>query len=445
EIKVRLHEELKRLGVDIYDRVMATSLLTEGGRQGARVVGATGVNVRTGEFYIFKAKSTILTTGSPSGMWVFSTEMVGAAHNYGDPNNAGDGCVMAWNAGAECTLMERSGPAMMGPFAYPRYGIGNAGNTWYACTMVDSNGKEIPWVDRDGNVLKTVSERYRPAPGQRMVLSGPPNLPYEVRGARLTPELPDLIRKGEVVLPLYADLPGMPEHERRAIFGLMVGHEGKTRIAIYENYTNAGFDPDKDMLMAHGGFGTGLTKMAAGTQTAFGGDHAQAATTGRYSARKAFEFAQTAGKPDIARSQVEREKERVYAPVNRKGDMGWKELQAGICRIMQDYCGEFKSEKTLEIGLKWLESIRVSEAERTVARNPHELMRTLDCLVRIGVGEMIMHASLARKASSDLLDFKRIDYPDGSSRLMPPPMLRTMRSTVRLNDLLFFCWQLQNE
>ena len=51
---------MKRLGVRIYDRVMATSLLTEGGKQGARVVGATGLDTRTGEFYVFRAKAVIL-------------------------------------------------------------------------------------------------------------------------------------------------------------------------------------------------------------------------------------------------------------------------------------------------------------------------------------------------------------------------------------------------
>ena len=64
EFKPALHRELKRLGVTIFDRVMATSLLTEGGEQGARVVGATAVNVRTGEFYVFRAKATVLTTGA---------------------------------------------------------------------------------------------------------------------------------------------------------------------------------------------------------------------------------------------------------------------------------------------------------------------------------------------------------------------------------------------
>jgi succinate dehydrogenase/fumarate reductase flavoprotein subunit len=53
-------------------------------------------------------------------------------------------------------------------------------------------------------------------------------------------------------LPIYADLPGMPENERRAIFGLMVANEGMTWI-LYKNYVEAGFDPDKDLLQAYSG------------------------------------------------------------------------------------------------------------------------------------------------------------------------------------------------
>ena len=55
-----------RLGVKVFDRVMATNLLTEDGKPGARVIGAMGVNVRTGEFYIFRAKATMLSAAQYS-------------------------------------------------------------------------------------------------------------------------------------------------------------------------------------------------------------------------------------------------------------------------------------------------------------------------------------------------------------------------------------------
>ena len=248
-LKPVLYNELKRLGVEIFDHIMVTSLLTEGGEQGGKVVGATGIHVRTGEFYIFKAKATVLATAHPSHLWVFSTELVGFNAEHSDPNCVGDGHAMAWQAGAEFTLMECS-TITGGPFRYPAYGGGSWHNTWYPCTIVDANGKEVPWVDRDGRVLKTVSERCRPAPGQKFIMGGPPTGSFETQLPGILPDLHERIKKGEYVLPLYADLPSMPEHERRAIFGLMLAHEGKTRIPVYERYTQAGFDPDKDMLQA---------------------------------------------------------------------------------------------------------------------------------------------------------------------------------------------------
>ena len=471
-VKPALYNELKRLGVELYEHIMVTKLLTEGGKQGARVVGAIGVNVRTGEFYIFKAKATILSTAQPLRIWIFNTELAGSYVEHDDPNLAGDGDAMGWLAGAELTMMERSQESS-GPFRYPPYGTGNASNTWFACSIVDAKGKDIPWIDKDGNVLKTVEERYH-AGGERG--------PYG-RGVRLIPDLPERIMKGEFELPFYADLPGMPEHERRAIFGLMVGNEGKTRI-MYNMYTKAGFDPDKDMLQANvlppelagrmgpwwdmksklasapqwratafiGGGGlvvdwdmkTSLEGLyAAGAQTAGGGGHTGAACTGRYAGRKAVAYVKTAAAPAIGRKQVDKEKARVYAPIGRKGDIGWKELQAGICRIMQDYCGEYKGEQTLKTGLWWLNSIRESEAARISVRNPHELARTLECMVRLTVGEIIMHASLARKASSEFLDFKRIDYP----QVDPPEWdklvtIRLENNKVKVGELPFNYWLL---
>ena len=443
DVKPRLYKQLKKLDVAFYERIMATRLLNEGGVQGNRVVGATGINIRTGEFYIFKAKATILATAQPLKIWVFNTELAGAYTAHDDPNLAGDGNAMGWLAGAELSLMERSQESA-GPFRYPAYGTGNAHNTWYPCSIVDAKGKEIPWVDGNGKALNTVEERIR-AGGQ-----GP-------GAARPIPDLSERILKGEFSLPFYADLPSMPQHERRAIFGLMVCHEGKTRIPVYENYTQAGFDPDKDMLQANilppqlagqfvpwwdpksklasaaqwrdtaflGGGGllvdwdmkTSVEGLyAAGAQTAGGGGHAPAAATGRYAGRKAAAYAEGANECEIPREQVADAKAFSYAPVGRDGNIGWKELQAGLCRIMQDYCGEYKNEDTLSRGLWWLNSIREGEASRTYIRNPHELGRYLECMMRLTVGEIMMHASLARKASSRYLDFKRLDY----SQMDPP-------------------------
>lgn len=168
-LKPTLYKEMRRLGITMYDRVMSTMLLTEGCRQGGRVIGVTGVNMRTGEFYVISAKATILSTGQPIRLWETAWEKVGSnAHEY-DPNWDGDGNVMAWKAGAKLSLMEYTMPSSGGR-RYPSYGTGNANNTWFPCTIVDSDGKEIPWVNRDNVKLKTVEERSLPAEGQDMCM-----------------------------------------------------------------------------------------------------------------------------------------------------------------------------------------------------------------------------------------------------------------------------------
>lgn len=44
----------------------------------------------------------------------------------------------------------------------------------------------------------------------------------------------------------------MPEMERKVIWGMMVGEEGKTKIPILQYYTERGFDPEKYMLQSYG-------------------------------------------------------------------------------------------------------------------------------------------------------------------------------------------------
>ncbi len=220
-MKPALYRECKRLGVQVFDRIMATSLLTERGQPGARVVGATGVNVRTGEFFIFKAKATVLGMAGAARIWQSVDTLGTSCHR--PPVISGDGFAMAWRAGAEFTQMENSEPGTGA-------GVGSTGAgsqaTWFPCTLVDADGKEIPWFDRDGRVLSTVAQRCQPAPGQRYFLGGGrvgSSPEFSVPRTMPDNELQNHIKSGEFVLPLYADLPSMPDYERKAIFGLMVG------------------------------------------------------------------------------------------------------------------------------------------------------------------------------------------------------------------------------
>ena len=76
--------------------------------------------------------------------------------------------------------------------------------------------------------------------------------------------------------------------------------------------------------------------------------------------------------------QIDKEKTRVYAPTKRTSGTEWKEVHAGIARVMQYYVSEFKTENLFKIGLSALQKIEKEEFPRLYALDPHKLMRTLE-------------------------------------------------------------------
>jgi succinate dehydrogenase/fumarate reductase flavoprotein subunit len=407
--KPALKKECKRLGVKIFDRVMVTSLLTEGGAQGARVVGATGFNNRTGEFMVFKSKAAVLATAGNWSLWILNTELAGY-NTFRSRTMTGDGVAMAWRAGAALTLMERTGILMLGT-GYKHTWYGGAGDASYEnVQLVDANGKKLPWP----------TQGWEDAGAMRPT---PENMAKITKG----------VQTGEFALPFYGDFPAMPDVERRVTWNLMLGEESTTK-NIIDSYGKAGFDPAKHLLQNYnfiegtspsqwrttGGGGpvvdwdlkTTLDGLyTAGEQIFSAGDHSFAAATGRYAGRKAAAYARQIAEGKVSKEQVALEKARIYAPIKRTDGIEWKELHAGIARTMQYFCSEFKTESLLNMGLDSLKQIEEIFVPRLYALDPHKLMRSIEDLNLLTHGQIVLHASLARQASSQMLNFFRIDYP----------------------------------
>ena len=462
DIKPKLYAEAVRLGVNIYNRMMPTALLTAEGEQGTRVVGATAVNTRTGNFNIFRSRATVIATGGSVSRLAFFAPELTASGSMSDMNAAGVGQSLGWKAGAEIVNAEASGHNRMSGLGYAPYSMGGAHNTYHGTPIVDNDGNEVPWKDPFGNELKTVEDRFLPQPGHEFILGDGIGIGAylpQYHSNELATDLPELLRQGKFRLPLYADLTKLSEHERRAIFGMMVGNEGKTRVAVYEAMTQAGFDPEKDLFQApvmpvegygHSNFwGAGVNAPAnmrtmsggsyltdwnlrsnleglyvgAGGDLFGGGCHGESHTTGRYAGKRAALYARQAPEPVADTAQIEKEREQAYqATRNSREGNGWKEINGAIARIMRDYCGRYKNETTLNLGLRLLNELKNNELDSACASNPHELGRLLECHSLLSVGEMIFKASLARKASHTGMDFIRLDYPD----LNPPEWNKLM-------------------
>ncbi len=424
--KPALKKECKRLGVKIFDRVMVTSILTDKGIQGARVVGATGFNNRTGEFMIFKCKAAVLATAGDWSLFLLNTELAGY-NTFRSRCHTGDGAAMAWRAGAALTIMERTGVMMLATgFKHTWYG--GAGDASYEnLQLVDANGKKLPWPTQgwiDGGAMRPTLQ------DMEKIIKG--------------------IQSGEYALPFYGDFPAMPDVERRATWKLMLCEESTTK-NIVDSYERAGFDPAKHLLQnfsfiegnspaqwrTAGGGGPvvdwdlkstldGL--YVAGEQTFSAGDHSYAASTGRYAGRKAAAYVKQIGPGTISKEFIALEKARIYAPIKRTQGIDWKELHAGIACVMRYFCSEYKTEHLLKMGLDALKEIEEVHVPRLYALDPHKLMRSVEDLSLLTHGQIIINASLARKASSRMLNFFRIDYP----QLDPPEWNKYI--TVKLEN-----------
>ncbi|MBS7525377.1 FAD-dependent oxidoreductase [Fusibacter paucivorans] len=447
--KPAMVKTMRSLGIEIVEHTMVTSLLTteEGvtdSQRTKRCIGAMGFQTRTGAFHVFHAKSVIMAMSRPARIWLFSASYPGICE-FRPMSCIGDGHAMGWRAGAEFNMMEKSVRAQFSSSgrSFPPYSTGNNHNTWYPASMVDSRGKTIPYMDRDGNVLERVEDRFKPANNQAFFLKGgnieqakyaydgPETMPYE--------KLNELGYK----LPFYADLTDMPEMERDIIWGMMVGEEGKTKIPVLKHHTDAGFDPKRDVLQCYGvgwqsasflpqerqlfglpgGFmndwhlETNIEGLYAAGDALFSSNcYGHAASTGGYAGRHAAEGAKNRTLLKVSPETVEAERARVYAPLYRAYESGmtWKELNHGIAKTMQLHCGEIKEANLLKAGLSMLETYEAEMIPQTVAANPHELMRLHEVYNILTVSQLILEASLSRKKSVPKLEFYRNDSDESA-------------------------------
>ena len=464
--KPAMEKECRRLGVEIVDRVMVTSLLTEDGRVGGRCIGATGMNTRDGGFYVFTGKAVIMAMSRPARIWLFSAAHPGQCE-FRPMSCIGDGHAMGWRAGAEFTMMEKSVRAEFSSAgrSFPPYSAGNNHNTWYAASMIDAEGREIPYADRDGNILTTVSQRFQPARGQHYFLKGGniEQAKYEYDGPETLPY--DKLKEMGYKLPFYADLSTMPELERKVIWGMMVGQEGKTNVPVYGNFTRDGFDPEKHVLQCYGvgwtsaeflpqerqlfgmpgGFMNDWNLMtnleglfvcgdALFSSNCFG----HAASTGAYAGRKAAAYVAAGGAGELPapdEGQIAKEMERICAPLSADPISGisWKELNEAIAKAMQNYCGEIKRDELLLSGVELLEHYEKDIVPYAYAANPHELMRLLEVLDILTNAQLILQSCLARHQTCEKLEFYRSD--DDGQEKAPFICIRTDGSRILTREV----------
>lgn len=385
----KLRAKLEKLGVTIVDRVQVTDLLTNNGQ----VVGATGFNVRTGQFHTFHARNTILSTGSCSFKGQY----------HGQDMESGEGNTMALQVGAEFTNMEFS--------------------NCYNSTAKDFDICGMSRFQRLGgrftNALgEAFMDRYDPVNKDGALL--------HILVRAMTTE----VREGRG--PIYFNLKNMKEEDRELSYRIVP--------TFFAACKSCGIDPFKDSVEWIPGFmgstssGSGLTLKSFACDTTVprlfaAGDMANqglligsiagagavhlgwATISGFRAGEGAARACEGAELLPVDEAQVESIREKTFAKLGHEGHLSIDDAIYRIqsCVIPAKYniirCGE-----DLREALAALDQIEKDIENGIIVRDTHELMLYHELRGMLTTARLTFTSALERKESRG--SHYRTDYPE---------------------------------
>lgn len=387
DVKKVLYRQLKRARVEITNRIVATRLLTA---EDGSVNGVMGFDCRTADFHVIRAKSVILACGAAGRLGLpASGYLMGT---YENPTNAGDGYVMAYHAGAELSNLEC-------------YQINPL--------IKDYNGPACAYVTGPlgGYTANSKGERFIECDywsGQMML-----EFYQELQGG-----------KG----PVFLKLDHLAEETIQTIETILHSNERPSRGQFHQG---RGTDYRKQMVEMHIseiGFCSGHSASgvrvndraettvaglyAAGDMAAVPHNYMLGAFTyGWFAGVSAAERASRTAQTKLDEGQIERERQRVFAPLRRSQGLPPLQVEYKLRRFVNDYLQPPKVTRKYEIGLQRFDEIE-EDIEHLHARDAHELMRAAEVSVIRDCAEMAARASLYRTESRWGLYHLRTDYPE---------------------------------
>ena len=358
------------------DRVTVTDLLM----QDEKVVGAVGFPLTGLDSIVYKAKATVLCTGS------WSLRTVGAETH----NMTGDGQAMAYRVGAELTGGDMHS-SHHGSAEYPSWRGGRAARAIYR-RFVDAEGKVIPYG-------------YEVGPSADIAF-------HEGRG------------------PIYHDLDAATDEEIERVWQRQQNSDGKESQRI-------NFDPRKrGKHKISGGqdctIGAGLWPadtncattipglFAAGDSlsirsAAFGG-LPSGTIMGTRAAAGAAEYIDGTGKLVVDEAEIARAKKIMFEPIERKGGFSpnWV-TQLLLNTMVPYYVLLIQHGDRLQAALTMVEFFRDHFVPKLYATDPHELRLAHEIKNMVLGSELALKACLLRaetRGAHFREDYPETDNPD---------------------------------
>jgi len=383
--------DLTKRGIEVLSEIAITDLLTCHGL----CVGALGIDIVSGDFIVFRAKSTVLATGGLGQVYKFTDNSRGST---------GDGFAMAYRAGAELRDMEYV-QTMLG-FAWPRalrgIGIGEP-------ALVG------------GKLFNVKEERF----GEKVDPINIDNTPKDVHGRAVLREIRegrgtkhggvyfDLTRMGTEKQPHYYYL-----YPLAANVGLDLSKDYAETVPVEHYfmggvYVNENHESSVPGLFAVAEVASGLH----GAERLAGCSVADVTVFGYRAGKKAAEKALRSGNPKIDWEQVAKYQTKVVDLLKRKtSGKGVRPvaIKNMIRELMWEHAHLLRHEKGLKTALEGLRRIREQYLPRMKMSSDsprwnYDWIEALETANMTMVAEMILRSALARTETRGA--HAREDYP----------------------------------
>ena len=392
----------KQYKIDFAEHTMVTNLLTKDGR----IVGAVGIEMRTGDFLVFKAKSVVIATGGAMRIYPITTA---------PEDLTGDGISMAFEAGAELVDMEF--PLFLPCCLYwPKsmlgqsmYGISNEANGWWLnkfgvrfIQKWDPVRMEIG-TTRDVASIAMATEilEGRGSPHGGIFLSFE-HIPREVL---------DIASRGSTFL--YDLFYGNFALSKFDMDPKKVAYE----VGPAAHYWNGGIKVNsKGETNIPGLFAAGEVQGGTmGANRLSGNGVTECVVFGALAGENAALHAKSAPPPEVEESQVAHYQEQIYAPLTRKDGPDVFQTRKDIQDAAFKYAGPLRQESGLNACLDTVKEMKKDTLPAQATQNKgkvhnREWIIALENHIMNQVLGIIAIASLTRTESRGAM--YRLDYPE---------------------------------